>query len=724
MVTPKQYNLTNSSNNKSKKMRKVNSSKKRIAQLLILWCLSWIINANVLIAQVTLANQQAINNFPQSTTHITGGLNIGGAFVMSDITNLSPLSNIVSVGGDLNITFNGQLTSLNGLGNIQSVGGRLFITNNANLSACDAILSLIARQGLVINNNSSGCNSLEEIEEKINECGGIGNNQDSDGDGVLDCADGCPYNPRKTVNDACGCDGDYNQDTDGDGVLDCADGCPDNPSKTVNDACGCDGGYAGDTDGDGTIDCEDGCPYDKNKIAAGNCGCGNTETPDTDGDGVYDCNDACPGNPYLSEKGICGCEAPVITHVSMSQENCNDQNTNDNLDDTYQATVRVTFDYPPKLGAIRFKGATNHRFNFSNENDDQTEFNFNLTFSADGKKVDFTVEYIGNESCNYRFQQATNLPPCSDLVCDVPHNLSSKITANQVFINWDYVADWMSYEYRYRRQGTTEWTYQWTDQNEVTICNLVEEQTYEYGIRAYCGNERKSDYALGQFTASLGKTPCLASEASSDCTIQNLEIVDIYKCYDRGTVYPLDDYFLADVVVYFQNPPTSGTFSIVGNTTVDISTSELQNKMSYRFKRLKIMENGGEIDLTATFSTNNECQFNINYPIPPNPCYLGSRSRSSKMDGFATTNDWPMNNQFSISPNPAIEELTINHTFTQSTKSIQLSIFNLQGQVVFQQTLAKDQPQVRVDIGSLTKGMYYLQLDNGLNHYMEKFLKL
>ena len=100
-----------------------------------------------------------------------------------------------------------------------------------------------------------------------------------------------------TVNDLGGncimlaCD----DDTDGDGTLDCVDGCPDDPNKIEEGQCGC-GNPETDSDADGTADCIDGCPDDPDKIEAGECGCGTPET-DTDGDGIPDCiDDPCPAD--------------------------------------------------------------------------------------------------------------------------------------------------------------------------------------------------------------------------------------------------------------------------------------------------------------------------------------------------------------------------------------------------------------------------------------------
>jgi len=105
-----------------------------------------------------------------------------------------------------------------------------------------------------------------------------------------------------------------NVDTDGDGVVNCLDGCPNDPNKTLPGQCGC--GIADtDTDSDGTADCHDGCPTDPNKIAPGQCGCGQPDAiADSDGDGILDCIDQCPGvndTIDLNQNGVPDCTEAI-----------------------------------------------------------------------------------------------------------------------------------------------------------------------------------------------------------------------------------------------------------------------------------------------------------------------------------------------------------------------------------------------------------------------------
>ena len=118
---------------------------------------------------------------------------------------------------------------------------------------------------------------------------------DSDGDGVLDALDNCPYVSGPAENRGCPFD-----DADGDGILDKDDACP--TEKGLLELNGC---PLPDADKDSVPDAEDLCPNDAGTILAKGC-------PDADGDGIYDRDDSCKylagpienfGCPYLDFDG-------------------------------------------------------------------------------------------------------------------------------------------------------------------------------------------------------------------------------------------------------------------------------------------------------------------------------------------------------------------------------------------------------------------------------------
>lgn len=147
------------------------------------------------------------------------------------------------------------------------------------------------------------CNA-NGIPDDCEDLGGDCNNNgipddcevDSDGDGLIDDCDNCPY----TVNVG-------QEDTDGDGVGDICDNCLDDPNPFQED-CDLDGVgdicdncpamtnfYQDDADGDSIGDDCDNCPYvaGDNQADCDGDGQGDICDPDIDGDGVANAYDVC-----------------------------------------------------------------------------------------------------------------------------------------------------------------------------------------------------------------------------------------------------------------------------------------------------------------------------------------------------------------------------------------------------------------------------------------------
>ena len=128
--------------------------------------------------------------------------------------------------------------------------------------------------------------------------------QDTDGDGVPDANDNCPYVSNSTQadsdNDGTGDACEQTNDTDGDGILDGTDNCPTipNPNQEDQDGDGLGDACEYDTDGDGIIDAQDNCPLvaNPNQEDSDGNGIGNACENDSDGDGINDDADNCPNN--------------------------------------------------------------------------------------------------------------------------------------------------------------------------------------------------------------------------------------------------------------------------------------------------------------------------------------------------------------------------------------------------------------------------------------------
>ena len=197
------------------------------------------------------------------------------------------------------------------------------------------------------------CEDEPENEECIDSCPDDGAknrplvcgchevDEDSDGDGQMDCVDPCPYDNQNDFDDdghcgLCTMDADCPEEptcTDAPEDPECLDECPTDVGKLVPGVCGCPV-VDYDSDGDETMDCLDVCPFDPdddvdndevcgpescpvetdcpgesacaggvNTECTDNCSIENTDQADSDGDALGDVCDFCPDDATNGEGG-------------------------------------------------------------------------------------------------------------------------------------------------------------------------------------------------------------------------------------------------------------------------------------------------------------------------------------------------------------------------------------------------------------------------------------
>jgi hypothetical protein len=129
-----------------------------------------IINGNVQIIGAGINDLSPLSNIVQ----ITGNLTIQS----TGLANMNGLDGLTILGGALNILFNSSLTTLDGLDALATVGGSLYLYYNFQLSDCCAIYTLInggVAGSKVIFFNKVGCNSIAEINNNCSPAPLVGN---------------------------------------------------------------------------------------------------------------------------------------------------------------------------------------------------------------------------------------------------------------------------------------------------------------------------------------------------------------------------------------------------------------------------------------------------------------------------------------------------------------------------------------------------------------------
>ena len=116
---------------------------------------------------ITITTQAAVDALRTTfKTIIDGNLTIGytdGSSTRSDITDLTPLSNMSHITGDLSIQQNGQLVNLNDLNNLQTLGGDFYVSGNNSLITLGYFTALDSIGGFFNVNNNNQLTTLDHF---------------------------------------------------------------------------------------------------------------------------------------------------------------------------------------------------------------------------------------------------------------------------------------------------------------------------------------------------------------------------------------------------------------------------------------------------------------------------------------------------------------------------------------------------------------------------------
>ncbi|MFU8802706.1 MAG: OmpA family protein [Bradymonadaceae bacterium] len=187
---------------------------------------------------------------------------------------------------------------------------------------------------------------------------------DSDGDGIPDHLDECPFEPEDFdgFQDDDGCP---DPDNDGDGVPDIKDHCPNIPGD-VDGFPGVNGCPMLDVDGDGVLNINDQCPTEPVEYIGyqDETGC---PVADVDGDGIPNILDHCPFEPGPLENNGCPVEEEKLAEIDGDQIRLNQQvhfatAKSDILPQSYpllNQVARVLEEHPTIT--IRVEGHTDNR---------------------------------------------------------------------------------------------------------------------------------------------------------------------------------------------------------------------------------------------------------------------------------------------------------------------------------------------------------------------------
>ncbi len=111
-------------------------------------------DGNVILSTQAEVDEFGTHNYVGITGYLIIGYNLGSDY--SNISDLSPLQALTFVGGEIVISYNGELQTLTGLDNLSEIGSSLSIYTNPNLSNIGSLRSLsVIHKSLNISSNNS-----------------------------------------------------------------------------------------------------------------------------------------------------------------------------------------------------------------------------------------------------------------------------------------------------------------------------------------------------------------------------------------------------------------------------------------------------------------------------------------------------------------------------------------------------------------------------------------
>jgi hypothetical protein len=79
--------------------------------------------------------------------------------------------------------------------------------------------------------------------------------------------------------------------------------------------------------------------------------------------------------------------------------------------------------------------------------------------------------------------------------------------------------------------------------------------------------------------------------------------------------------------------------------------------------------------------------------------------------------------EFTISPNPAKDFIVINYPLTGKEK-VEITVTDVAGKKVYQTPLTpKGEPEMKISLEDLKAGIYFVEVNNGKQKGVRKFLK-
>lgn len=358
-----------------------------------------------------------------------------------------------------------------------------------------------------------------------------------------------------------------------------------------------------------------------------------------------------------------------------------------------------------------------------------------LPSSLNGQNIKVRVSAIGNVFYAVKQLQAVQFGTCNGTAPMSPTvSTTTQDTANLV---WPPVVNAASYSIQYKPVNSTNWLTVTSTVPSVTLTGLQSLTTYEVQVAAVCGTSTGAYSASTTFTtADLNYCAVAALDTTSEY-IQNVTLANVNNTSANSayTNYTTDPALAINLVTGNQYTLSVTKDWMDGGPYTDNVSAWIDYNRNGTFEtNEQIMTSGSSavVTVSQTFTVPTTAVTGLPLRMRVVVKYASTAGATNTTPcgavGYGEIEDYRVNitnslataevkdvESFSIYPNPTSDYLNVKNMKGKVT----YTITNAAGQLVEKGMVAED----KVDVKSLTAGMYIITLESGSNKVSQKFIK-
>jgi hypothetical protein len=230
-----------------------------------------------------------------------------------------------------------------------------------------------------------------------------------------------------------------------------------------------------------------------------------------------------------------------------------------------------------------------------------------LSALSSGKGYQLQVRSVCNEQATrFSLYSATfALTTTGAVECNAPNGLTATATTTSATLAWNEVSGAVSYQVRYRVEGTAVWTNQSTANTSLDITSLVSGMPYMWSVRSACNTEGTlaSVYAANAFFETQGEVTCAipANVSVSNITDQSADVSWTVNANEYLLRYRLS---------------STTIWTVIRLSTTSVKLNNLESGMPYQLQVKSVCAADGSLQSLYTDLLSFETSGTVSCEIP------------------------------------------------------------------------------------------------------------